>query len=473
MNIMLIVGIAAYLLVTLIVGFVAGRRVKTVNDFALAGKRLSFFMASATVFATWFGSETILGSSAEFAKKGLSGVIEEPFGAALCLILIGIFFARRLYRMNLNNLGEFYLKQYGTATEIISSIIMVFSYLSWVAAQFLALGIVFNTVTGLDLKTSIVSMAMLVTIYTTVGGMWAVSMTDSIQMVVIIVGLIVVLVVVAAEYGGVAAVIAMPPQGHWQMMKSTSTSGVIGFINAWVVIGLGSIPGQDVFQRIMSARSERVAVFSSIFSGFLYLSVAMIPLFLGYLALKMLSPAEVPADLQFLIPRLIMAKTGIALQIIFFGALLSAILSTASGALLAPSVVLSENLLRKIVQTDDKNLLLLSRACTLVLAVISMVMALRYTKITELVSDSSAYGLVALFVPLVAGMFFNATNPLAAIASIIGGTAVWKIWPAGLCQLTPQLAGFAAALIPFLLLGFVNLTRKLLRQENPQILPRQ
>ena len=88
---MLIAGIVTYLLLTLVVGFVAARRVRTVSDFALAGKRLSFFMASATVFATWFGSETILGSSAEFAKNGLSGVIEEPFGAALCLILVGLF----------------------------------------------------------------------------------------------------------------------------------------------------------------------------------------------------------------------------------------------------------------------------------------------------------------------------------------------------------------------------------------------
>lgn len=452
---MLIAGIVVYLLLTLMIGFIAARRVKTVSDFALAGKRLPFFMASATVFATWFGSETILGSSAEFAKHGLSGVIEEPFGAALCLILVGLFFARRLYRMNLNNLGEFYLQQYGQATEIVSSIVMVFSYLSWVAAQFLALGIVLNTVTGLDLKLAIVLMAVLVTLYTTVGGMWAVSMTDSIQMVVIIVGLIVVLVVVAADHGGVAAVLAMPPRGHWQLMKTTDTGGIVAFVNAWAVIGLGSIPGQDVFQRVMSAGSERVAVFSSIFSGFLYLSVAMIPLFLGYLAMRVLTPTEAAGDMQFLIPKLILAKTSVVLQIVFFGALLSAILSTASGALLAPSVVLSENLLRKLIGPDDRKLLQLSRASTVLLAVISLVIALRYNKITELVSDSSAYGLVALFVPLIAGMFFGARNAVAAITSIVSGTVVWKIWPAGLWQLTPPLAGLAMATLPFTALAIL------------------
>lgn len=457
----LTLGIAVYLLLTLVIGFIAARRVKTVSDFALAGKKLPFFMATSTVFATWFGSETILGSSAEFARRGINGVIEEPFGAALCLILVGLFFARRLYRMNLNNLGEFYLRQYGKTTEIVTSLIMVFSYLSWVAAQFLAMGIVLNTITGLDLKVAIVAMAVLVTLYTTVGGMWAVSMTDSIQMVVIIIGLIVVLVVVAAAHGGVAAVISMPPPEHWHFLRERNSGGIIAFIGAWVTIGLGSIPGQDVFQRVMSAKSERVAVWSSVVSGFLYLSVAMIPLVLGYLAYRLLSPAEMPADLQFLIPRLILLKTGVVLQIVFFGALLSAILSTASGALLAPSVVLSENLLRKIVGDDDKKLLRLSRISTVVLALAALAMALRYEKITELVSDSSTYGLVALFVPLVAGMFFGATNSTAAISSALCGTLAWKLWPEGLWQLTPQLAGFAVAAVPFVLLAMVNAGRRL------------
>ena len=459
---MLVTGIFVYLLATVIIGFVAARRVKTVTDFALAGKRLSFFMASATVFATWFGSETILGSSAEFAKHGLAGVIEEPFGAALCLILVGLFFARRLYRMNLANLGEFYLQQYGKNTEIVTSLIMVFSYLSWVAAQFLALGIVLNTITGLDLRVSIIAMAALVTLYTTVGGMWAVSMTDAVQMVVIIVGLTVVLVVIAADHGGIANVLTLPPPQHWRLMKSTDSGGVITFINAWLVIGLGSIPGQDVFQRVMSAENERVAVFSSIFSGLLYLSVAMIPLFLGYLALHILRPDAAGQDMQFLIPRLIMAKTGVVIQIIFFGALLSAILSTASGALLAPSVVLSENLLRKLVPDNDGKLLRLSRISTVALALVSLAMALRYNKITELVSDSSTYGLVALFVPLVAGMFFGAKSGTVAILSAIAGTFVWKIWPQENYLLTPQLAGFTAGMLPFAGLAFATGIRRLM-----------
>jgi len=446
---MLLWGIVLYLALTVAVGFYAARRVKNVTDFALAGRNLSFFMASSTVFATWFGSETILGSSAEFAKHGFSGVVEEPFGAALCLVLVGVFFARPLYRMRLNNLGEFYRKQFGFATEIIASSLMAFSYLSWVAAQFLALGIVLSSISGLNLTLCIVLMAILVTIYTTMGGMWAVSMTDAIQMTVIVIGLIVVFVVIAADYGGVIAVLKMPPPTHWKFLPDAKTESVIPFISAIMIMGIGSIPGQDVFQRVMSARTERIAVFSSIFSGILYFTIALIPLFLGFLALNILGKDRVPEDLQFLIPNLVLLRTNIVIQIVFFGALLSAILSTASGALLAPSVVLSENLLKPLLRPQESRMLLVSRLSTVALAAVSLAMALHYHKITELVSDSSAYGLVALFVPLVAGMYFKATSQVAAILSILGGMIVWKTWPDNLLQLTPQLAGFIAALVPY------------------------
>ncbi|MFO1525377.1 MAG: transporter, SSS domain protein [Turneriella sp.] len=175
--------------------------------------------------------------------------------------------------------------------------------------------------------------------------------------------------------------------------------------------------------------------------------------------LHILRPDAAGQDMQFLIPRLIMAKTGVVMQIIFFGALLSAILSTASGALLAPSVVLSENLLRKLVPDNDGKLLRLSRISTVALALVSLAMALRYNKITELVSDSSTYGLVALF-NLVA-MFFGAKNGTVAILSAIAGTFVWKIWPQENYLLTPQLAGFTAGM-PFAGLAFATGIRRLM-----------
>ncbi|MCU0420983.1 MAG: sodium:solute symporter, partial [Cyclobacteriaceae bacterium] len=92
---MLLASIVVYLLATLAIGYWASRKVKTSGDFMLAGRSLPMVLSASALFATWFGSETVFGASSEFLKGGVLGVIEDPFGAALCLLLFGLFFARK------------------------------------------------------------------------------------------------------------------------------------------------------------------------------------------------------------------------------------------------------------------------------------------------------------------------------------------------------------------------------------------
>ncbi|MCX7633571.1 MAG: sodium:solute symporter family protein [Turneriella sp.] len=452
-NSLLVFGVVAYLLLTVVIGFIAARRVRSEKDFALAGKNLSLFMATSTVFATWFGSETILGSSANFVREGFLGVIEEPFGAALCLILVGVFFARRLYRMDLVTFSDFFRLRYGVAAEIFSAAILSFSYVSWVAAQFLALGIVFHTITGLSLEVAIVAMAVLVAFYTTLGGMWAVSLTDTVQMALIILGLAAVFIFLSQEAGGLQVILAKTPASHFSFLPPADFSP-FRYAGLWMVLGLGSIPGQDVFQRVMSSRSEHIAAWSSIVAGFLYLSVAMIPLFLGLVAVQLLTKNDLPQDLQFLLPQLILQKTPVLVQIVFFGALISAILSTASGALLAPSVLISENLLAKVFRNQDT--LLLSRLSTLAIAGWALEMALAHRHIHNLVTESSAVGLVALFAPFIFGFYGKNVPSLVAVASMLSGFCVWLFWqPLSRLFNIPHddfpgtVAGFLTAFLPF------------------------
>ena len=451
---MLIAGVTAYLVVTLLIGFWASRRVRDHRDFALAGKHLSYFMATATVFATWFGSETILGSSANFVQSGFFGVIEEPFGAALCLILVGALFARGLYRMNLTTFGDFFRVRYGALAEVVASVILVFSYVSWVAAQFLALGIVFHTITGVSLEMAIVAMGLLVTLYTTMGGMWAVSLTDTLQMTLIVTGLAAVFFYLLQQAGGWNAVMVNVPQSHFSFLPQGKVSW-LQYFSLWIVLGLGSIPGQDVFQRVMSSKNERVAAVSSIVAGLLCLTVAVIPLFLGLVAVRLLSKGELPADMQFLLPQLIQLKTPVWVQILFFGALVSAILSTASGALLAPSVLVGENLLARFVR-DEKKLLLLSRISTVAIALWALQMTLANRHIHNLVTESSAIGLVALLLPFLFGFYARRHNATTAVASMFLGFAVWQFWPGASVlfatdetQMPAVIAGLLASAVPY------------------------
>src|SRR3990170_1616943 len=221
----------------------------------LAGRSLPLMLSSAALFATWFGSETVFGASSEFLKGGLYNVIEDPFGASLCLLLFGMFFVRKLYSMKLLTLGDYFKVRYGKRTELIASIFLAPPYVGYIAAQLVAMGLILNVVIGIDVWQGVVISACIVTIYTYVGGMWAISITDFIQSIIIIIGLLVLAAVLAAEAGGVGIVMANIEPRSLKFFPQADFKEILGYLAAWSVLGLGSIPSQDVFQRAMSSSS--------------------------------------------------------------------------------------------------------------------------------------------------------------------------------------------------------------------------
>lgn len=425
---MLLGFILLYIVGTILIGLLASTFVKNSKDYILAGRNLPLYMATFVAFATWFGSETVLGASSVMAKDGLIGVIEDPFGASLCLILIGLFFAKPLYRMNLLTMGDFYRVVYNRNTEIVASVMMVFSYFGWIAAQMVAIGIILQLVLGVPQILGILIGFGVVLLYTFLGGMWAVSLTDFMQTIMIILGLLAVLYEVSFGFSQVVTILASQPMEYYRFFPEPNLRDILLYISAWITIGLGSIPQQDVFQRIMSSRSERVAVLSSIFGGIMYLTVALIPLILAVFA-RVKYPELLNLDTQIMLPTMIMEYASLPVKVLFFGALLSAIMSTASAAVLAPASVLSENLIRPYIKNlSDRGFLWLTRFCVVLVSLCSLAFALSGESIYHLVGSSSALSLVSLFVPLVAGLYFKGSNPTSAIASMLSGFTSWLIF---------------------------------------------
>jgi Na+/proline symporter len=159
---MLVTFVVLYLLVTIGIGLIAARRVHGAKDYLVAGRSLPLYMNVATVFATWFGAETVLSVSATFAKDGLHGVPGDPFGASVCLVLAALLFARLFYRLNLLTIGDFYKVRYGKAVEVLTSGAIVLSYLGWTSAQLTALGLVIHVLSGgaVELNTAIAALGM-------------------------------------------------------------------------------------------------------------------------------------------------------------------------------------------------------------------------------------------------------------------------------------------------------------------------
>lgn len=449
---MLLFSIIAYLSLTILIGYVASKRVKTAGDFMLAGRSLPILLSASALFATWFGSETVFGASSQFMNGGLYAVIEDPFGAALCLVLFGLFFARKLYNMNLLTLGDFFEAKFGRRAGLMASVFLAPPYVGYIAAQLVAMGLILNVVAGLDLWQGVVISAVVVTFYTYIGGMWAISVTDFIQSIFIIAGLVILAIIMAEKAGGVMVVLEEVPKEDLQFFPRPDAKEIIAWLGAWSVLGLGSLPSQDVFQRSMSSGSASTAVRSCFIAAFLYLSVAMLPLFIS-LCTQHLYPDQ-PGDAQLVLPRMVIAHTGLFVQILFFGSLLSAIMSTTSSAMLAPAAILSENLIRPLSKRtyNDKQMLMLTRISVLIFSVIATVMACLRTNIYELVGESSVVTLVSLFVPLVFGLYWKRANGTGAIMAMLAGTVSWLLFssletgvpafmPATLISMTGMVAG--------------------------------
>ncbi|HEX5392773.1 MAG TPA: sodium:solute symporter family protein [Rhodocyclaceae bacterium] len=434
---MLLWFVIAYWVVSVGIGLYAATRVHNTKDFAVAGRHLPFYMVTATVFATWFGSETVLGIPATFLKEGLHGVVADPFGSSLCLILVGLFFAAPLYRMNLLTIGDFYRKRFGRGVEVLTTLAIVISYLGWVGAQITALGLVFNVVSAGEIS-KLAGMWIgsgTILIYTLFGGMWAVAITDFLQMIIIVIGMLWIGGEVSGQVGGIGAVVSHASEaGKFSFWPTPDLKEMIGFFAAWITMMFGSIPQQDVFQRVQSSKTEKIAIWGSVLGGSLYFLFAFVPMFLAYSA-TLIDPAMVQGlideDPQMILPNLVLQHAPLIAQIMFFGALLSAIKSCASATLLAPSVTFTENILKPFLADEhghvrDKKLLLSMRTVTLSFTVLVTLYAMNSkASIFKMVENAYQITLVMAFVPLLCGLYWRKATNQGAVVSIFCGLAVW------------------------------------------------
>jgi len=455
---MLIGFVAVYLLITVGIGLYAATRVKSTTDFALAGRSLPLAMIITSTFATWFGSETVLGIGATFVEEGLGGIVEDPFGASMCLVLAGLFFAARLYRMKLLTLGDYYGRRYGRLIEVLCSVVIMISYLGWVAAQVTALGLVFNLLSG-DMLSLTAGMAIglgIVLFYTIFGGMFSVAWTDFMQMIIIVLGLLAIAFMSADLAGGAGRVFSeAETRDLFNFFPEPNFHDVVFFIGAGLTMMLGSIPQQDVFQRIMSAKDADTARLGPVIGGVAYLLFAFVPMFI-VIAATVIMPDETKAiladDSQRLLPTLIMNHMPLVAQVFFFGALISAIMSTASATLLAPSTTFVENVLRHIRPgMNDRQMLRALRVSLFVFAVLVLAysIAMQGTSIYELVSGAYQLPLVGAFVPLVFGLYWSRATTQGAILSMVCGVGTWLLFMAvpGWEDAFPgQLAGLLAGI---------------------------
>jgi len=465
----LIGSVALYLLLTIAIGLWAARRVRNSKDYLVAGRSLPLYMTTATVFATWFGAETVLSVSATFTRDGLGGVVADPFGFSFCLLFVALFFARAFYRMDLLTIGDFYRKRYSKPVELLTSVAITASYLGWTSAQLTALGLVFSVLSGgaISLNTGILIGAAIVVVYTLWGGMWSVALTDLFQSVVILLGLTGVAWLVSDMAGGAGKVIAAASEaGKFEFWPKGGSKEWLAFLAIFLTAAFGSIPQQDVFQRVTSAKDENTAVRATLLGGLIYFCFAFVPIFIAYAALVIdpgyakLFANEDAREIQRILPDLILNQTPMWAQVLFFGALLSAILSTASGAIIAPTALFTENVVKPLYGKgmSDRQFMLLLRVVFITFTLATLLFALNSrSTMYEMVQNAYKVTLVSCIVPLAAGIFWKRANNVGAVLSVVFGLLSWTIaeWIAADATVPPQLVGLGFSIVGMVLGSYV------------------
>ena len=443
-------GVIVYLVMMLVIGIYASKRASSAANFIVAGRRMPIWICSATIVATWFGGGTMMGAAGASYEGGLIGVIADPFGGALALFLVGMFFVRIFRRLRLLTFIDFFQNRFGTTAATIAAIGSISSNIGWTGGLLVAFGFVFETLTSIPLEIGIIGGAIVVFVYTVAGGMWAVALTDFVQMIVIAFGLILLLVVVLVDVGGWGNIGPHLPEGTFRMIPEQNTAALwLNYFRAWLIFGLADVTAQTLLQRAFSAKNEQVAQNSFYLAAFGHLSLGMIPVTLGIIASVTMPELTDP---ETVIPQLAIAHLHPVAIAVFVGALLAAIMSSADSSLLAAASVFSTNIFPLFKpESSDRLRLLVTRLAIPVFGSFAVFVAIKVKVVFNLILDANSVILVCVTIPFIVGVWWKRANRTGALASMAMGFLTWILAIRYAPELPGDLLGLLVGLITILI----------------------
>ena len=445
MNIVL-TCILVYVVLQLAIAFAFARRNRNEVDYLLAGRSLGPWMATFTVFATWYGAETGIGATAEAYSAGISGVLADPFGYTLGIVLMGLIFGAVLWKKGIVTMADLFRRRYGVGIERLAAVVMVPSTVMWAAAQVRGFGQVLSSVSEVGLVVSISIAAFVVIAYTAIGGMWADAVTDLVQGLVLIAG-IAVLFVVFVQLGGLDELAKLPPEKLDPLNERT----VWGALDTLAVPIFSTIAAQELVSRVLAMRSARLARNATVGAGFIYLALGLVPVMIGLGAAAYIGT---DADPEQVISLFAQKHLPLPLYILFLGALVSAILSTLSGALLVAGSLAAHNVYASVrPNLSESHKLRANRIAVIGFGIVAYFIALGSESMYELVQESSSIGTSGILVLLLFATWdTRAGGPASAYGALIVGTGTY-LTGAHVFELeSPYLLSVAMAMLAYLVL---------------------
>lgn len=419
-------GIIVYVLLMLALGFWVSRRIKTDDDYFLAGRSLGPYLATFSIFATWFGAETCIGTAGAVYTYGISGLHADPLGYSACIFIMGLVFAKVLWNRKITTIPDLFHSRFSPSVERLAAIIMIPSSIIWAGAQVRAFGQIINSGTGVGFTLAVTIAALVVIIYTCSGGLLADAYTDLIQGFALVAGLIVLLAVMVLDMGGVDSALAtISPERLKFLTPEGEDLSFLGKVELWLVPIMGSVMAQELVSRVVASRSENVAYASCLRAGSMYLFVGFIPVLIGLLGVTYLPNL---ADAETIMPTLAKTHLSSVGYVIFVGALVSAILSTVDSTLLVVSALISHNLVLPSVKNPSERFkVLLARVGVLFSGLVAYGIAFLSDSIVGLVELASSLGGPSILVMTIIALFVRRGDATNAIIAMTVSILAWVV----------------------------------------------
>jgi Na+/proline symporter len=437
-----LLSLVAFLAVQFAIGVWISRRIVTEDDYLVGGRRFGYLLATFSIFATWFGAETVIGSSGTVYTDGLSLASAEPFGYGLCLVLMGALLARPLWNRGLTTLADLYRQRFGVGVERLAALVLIPSSVLWAGAQVRAFGNVISSAGGFPVDTAIGIAALVTVAYTVFGGLLADAVTDVLQGTILSVALVILCGAVLLQLGGMEnAVTAIRTSGAINLTPQ-STGPWIETLEAWAIPVLGSLAATEVIGRVIAARTATVAQRSSLAAGALYLVVGSVPVLIALMARPLVPDL---ADPEQLLPAVAQQLLPPLLYALFAGGLVSAILSTVDSTLLVASGLVTHNLIIPVSGiTSEAVKVRLARGGVFTFGVIAYVLAMNAEGVFALVEQASAFGSAGIVVTVLFALFTRLGSATTAAITLVSGIAVYST-ASLLHSTTPFLLSLAGA----------------------------
>ena len=451
----ILIGVGIYVVIMIAIGIYASRATTSVTDFVVAGRQLPIWLCSVSVFATWFGSGIMMGAATSAYDRDFLAMIAEPFGSGLALLITGLFFARIYRRTRRLTWVEFFEARYGKIAGVFGSIADIASAVIWLGGVLFTFGVLAESLMGVPMAVGILGGILVIVVYTMIGGMLAVALTDFVQMIVLVIGLVVLSFVVLDDVGGWSVISAQLPEHTLRFIPlEHSLTDWMDYIHVWMTLGIAGIAANTIIQRALAARSESVAQNSFFIAAFGYIIIGSLPLMLGLIASVTMPGLE---DSNAVLADIAVEHLHPVMVVVFVGAILSAIMSTSDSILLSSASVISTNLLPLVVKNPSSKLRLqVARYSIPFTAVAASYIAFGAEKVVAVLVLSIAPLLAMTIVPFVLCFWWDKANRYGALAGIFGGLFGWLVALSLETKIPADLIGFGVSLVAMIAVALLT-----------------